>query len=80
MKLLIENCDFFEDSLKEVIQLLNEMLHKEDRNHEDDKRIRNILDDLDSFNLTFLLEDVDMIIYIVERIVFINKKVGGLFF
>ena len=63
MKLLIENCDFFKDSLKEVIQVLNEMLHKEDRNHEDDKRIRNILDDLDSFNLTFLLEDVDMIIY-----------------
>ena len=63
MKLLIENCDFFEDSLKEVIQVLNEMLHKEDRNHEDDKRIRNILDDLDSFNISFILEDVDMVVY-----------------
>ena len=63
MNLLIENCDFFEETLIDVMQVLNELVHKEDRNYDDMKRIRNIIDDLDSFNITFLLEDIDMIQY-----------------
>ena len=63
MNLIIENCDFFEDALVEVMHVLNGLITKEDRNYEDDKRIRNLLDELDNFNLTFILEDVDMMSY-----------------
>ena len=63
MTLIIENCDFFEDALLEVMNVLHGFVVKEDRNYDDDKRIRNILDDLDNFNLTFILQDVDMLIY-----------------
>jgi hypothetical protein len=61
--MIIENCDFFEETLIDVMQVLNELIHNENRNHEDMKRIRNILDDLDNFNITFILEDIDMIQY-----------------
>ncbi len=63
MNLIIENCDFFEDALIEVMQVLNELITKEDRNYDDTKRIRNLLDDLDNFNITFILEDVDTMVY-----------------
>ena len=63
MKLYIENCDFYEDSLSDVMFSLRELLDKEDRNFEDTKKIKNILDDLDSFNLSFILEEVDNIVY-----------------
>jgi hypothetical protein len=42
MNLIIENCDFFEDSLFDVMKVLNELVNKDERNYEDDKRIRNI--------------------------------------
>ena len=63
MNLVIENCDFFEESLFEVIQAVKKLATKEDRNHDENKQIKNILDDLDNFNITLILEDVDMIIY-----------------
>ena len=63
MNLLIENCDFFENSLSDVVGVLNGLIHKEDRNHDDHKRIKNILDDLDSFNISFILEDINMVMY-----------------
>lgn len=63
MNLIIENCDFFEDSLFDVMKVLNELVNKDERNYEDDKRIRNILDDLDNFNISFIMEDIDMLEY-----------------
>lgn len=63
MNLVIEHCDFFEDTLLSVMQVLHETINKEDRNYEDDRRIKNILDDLDNFNISFILEDLDIEMY-----------------
>lgn len=63
MRLIIENSDFFETGLSDVADVLLEITHKEEKSFDDIRRIRNILDDLESFNLTFILEDVDMITY-----------------
>ena len=63
MRLIIENSDFFENGLFDVANALLELAQKEDKDFEDIRRIRNILDDLESFNLSFILEDVDMIVY-----------------
>ena len=63
MRLIIENSDFFENGLFDVANALLELAQKEDKDFEDVRRIRNILDDLESFNLSFILEDVDMIVY-----------------
>lgn len=63
MKLIAENIDIYPDTLLDIVCLLNDLLHKEDRSFEDNKRIRNILDDLDSFNMTLIIQDIDMINY-----------------
>ena len=63
MRLIVENSDFFEAGLSDVADVLLDITHKEEKTFDDIRRIRNILDDLESFNLTFILEDVDMIIY-----------------
>ena len=63
MILTIENCDFYEDALIDVVQVLNEIINNENKTYDDIKRARNILDDLSNFNLTFMLEDVDMVVY-----------------
>lgn len=63
MNLFIDNCDFFENSLYDILNVMSELIDKEDRDHNDVKRIRNIIDDLDSFNISFMLEDVNNIIY-----------------
>lgn len=63
MNLIVENCDFYEKSLQDVLNVMSELIDKEDRDHNDVKRIRNVIDDLDSFNVSFILEDVDNVIY-----------------
>lgn len=63
MKLTVENCDFYEDALIEVMHALDELINNENPTCDDNKRIRNVLDDLSNFNITFILEDIDMIIY-----------------
>ena len=63
MNIIIENSDFFEEGLSDVADVLLEVVQKEDRDFDDIRRIRNILDDLESFNITFILEEVDMITY-----------------
>lgn len=63
MFLLAENIDIYPDTLIDVIDNVLDIIHKDERNFEDNKRIRNILDDLDSFNLTFSINEVDMIKY-----------------
>ena len=63
MKLIAENIDFYPETLIDVVDIVNELIHKEDRNFDDIKRIKNIIDDLDSFNMTLILQDIDMVKY-----------------
>lgn len=63
MNLIIENCDFFVDDLLSVLNVLNDLINREDRDYKVDREIKNILDDLDNFNITFILEDLDMETY-----------------
>lgn len=63
MKLMAENIDIFPETLIDVIDVTQEIIYKEDRNHDDNKRIRNIIDDLDSFNMSLVIQDIDMIKY-----------------
>lgn len=63
MKMLIENIDMHEAILFEVTHILKDIINKENRNYDDNKRIRNILDDMDGFNITILIEDLDMLKY-----------------
>lgn len=63
INLMIENCDFYENSLRDVLEVMGELIDKEDRDYNDVKRIKNVIDDLDSFNISFVLEDVDNVIY-----------------
>ena len=63
MKLIAENIDFYPETLIDVVDIVNELIHKKDRNFDDIKRIKNIIDDLDSFNMTMILQDIDMVKY-----------------
>ena len=63
MKLIAENIDFYPETLIDVVDIVNELIHKEDRNYDDNKRIKNIIDDLDSFNITIVLQDIDTVKY-----------------
>lgn len=63
MKLLAENIDIYPETLIDVVDITQELICKEDRNHDDNKRIRNIIDDLDSFNMSLVIQDIDMIKY-----------------
>ena len=60
---MAENIDIFPETLIDVIDVTQEIIYKEDRNHDDNKRIRNIIDDLDSFNMSLVIQDIDMIKY-----------------
>ena len=62
MILTIENSDFFETGLNDVVEALLGFV-QEEKSFINNKRIRNILDDLDSFNISFILEDVDTLAY-----------------
>lgn len=62
MILTIENSDFFETGLNDVAEALLGFV-QEEKSFINNKRIRNILDDLDSFNISFILEDVDTLAY-----------------
>ena len=63
MKLIADNIDIYPDTLLDVINVTRDVIQKEDRTFDDNKRIKNILDDLDSFNMTIIIQDVDMIKY-----------------
>lgn len=63
MKIIMENCDVVESLLFHITQILKELITKEDRNFDDNKKIRDILDDLDSFNITMQIHDLDMLRY-----------------
>lgn len=63
MKLIAENIDIYPDTLIDVIDVTQGIICKEKRDYDDNKRIRNIIDDLDSFNLSITIQDVDMIKY-----------------
>ena len=43
MKLIAENIDFYPETLIDVVDIVNELIHKEDRNFDDVKRIKNIM-------------------------------------
>ena len=47
----------------DVIDIVKDLILKDDRSRDDIKRIKNIIDDLDSFNMTIILQDIDMIKY-----------------
>jgi hypothetical protein len=63
MKLFAENIDFYPDTLIDIIDILLDLTNKEERSFEEIKRIKNIVDDLDSFNMTVTLQDIDMLKY-----------------
>jgi hypothetical protein len=63
VKLLAENIDIYPETLIDVVDITQELICKEDRNYDDNKRIRNIIDDLDSFNMSLVIQDIDMIKY-----------------
>lgn len=63
MKLIADNIDIYPETLLDVINVTRDIIQKEDRTFDDNKRIKNILDDLDSFNITVVLQDIDMIQY-----------------
>lgn len=63
MKLRAENLDIYPDTLLDVVNITRDIIQKEDRTFDDNRRIKNILDDLDSFNMTIEIQDIDMIQY-----------------
>lgn len=63
MNMVVENCDIYSEVLGDIIQVLLEIVHEEDKTYEHNIRIRNILDDLDNFNITMQLNEIDMIKY-----------------
>ena len=63
MNMMIENSDIYTEVLMDIIHVLNDIVHVEEKSFEHNIRIRNILDDLDNFNLSLQLNGIDMIKY-----------------
>ena len=59
----LEHCDLYDAELEGILLSLNNLAEKEQKTYEENKRIRNILDDLSMYNITFRLEDINMLQY-----------------
>ena len=59
----VEHCDLYSTELERIMISLNNIAEKEEKTYEECKRLRNILDDLAMYNITFRLEDINMLQY-----------------
>lgn len=59
----LEHCDLYNAELEAIFLNLNDLAEKEQKTFKDNKRIRNILDDLAMYNITFKLENINMLQY-----------------
>ena len=51
----IEHCDLYIAEMESIFLTLNTLAEKEHKSFEDNKRIRDIIDDLAMYNITFKL-------------------------
>ena len=59
----LEHCDLYNSELEAIFLSLINLAEKDNRTFEDNKRIRDILDDLALYNITFKLESINMLQY-----------------
>lgn len=59
----LEHCDLYNSELEAIFLSLINLAEKDNRTFEDNKRIRDILDDLTLYNITFKLESINMLQY-----------------
>ena len=59
----IEHCDLYIAEMESIFLTLNMLAEKEHKSFEDNKRIRDIIDDLAMYNITFKLSNINMLQY-----------------
>lgn len=59
----IEHCDLCITEMEHIFLSLNSLVEKEHKSFDDNKRIRDMIDDLEMYNITFKLSNINMLQY-----------------